>query len=393
MAGPLVGVHVLDFTSLLPGPFSTMMLADMGAEVLKVEGPSRPDFMRLIPPFDGPESASFQAVNRNKRAIAIDLKAAEGASIARKLVETYDVVVEGFRPGVMERLGLGYEDLRAANERVIYCSISGYGQTGPYRDRAGHDNNYLAISGVTSFSSRAGESPVPQGVQIADIGGGSFPAVVAILAAIIHRDRTGEGQSIDIAMTDSALAWATPHAPAWLVGGESPKAEKEFLNGGSWYDYYRTSDGRYLSVGSIEPHFFDRLCHAIGRPDLAGQADGSDPDSWPALKAEIASAFAKRTEAEWVEIFRDVDACVEPILDFDKACANPQIVARQMIVDVPKPDGTTQPQVGSPFRFSRSKPEYRSTGPAVGQHTEAVLAEAGYSADEIETLREKMIIA
>ena len=394
MPGPLAGLKVLDFSTLLPGPFATMMLADLGAEVLKVEAPNRPDLLRLAPPFDGKVSALHMAVNRNKRAIALDLKTSEGVALAKRLVKTYDIVLEQFRPGVMKRLGLDYATLKAENESLIYCSLTGYGQDGPYVSRAGHDINYLAIAGVHSVSGRREHGPVPQGFQLADLGCGSYNAVVSILAAVVHRDRVGEGQYLDVSMTDGALAYMTMATTQYLVAGEEPGYETLFWNGGSFYDCYRTKDGRYMSVGSIEPQFFRNLCKGIGREDLIeGYGMGMEAgEVWRETKAEMAEIFASRTKDEWVAMFKDLDACVEPVLTMSEVMENPQIKARNMIVEVKKPDGSTQRQVNSPFRFSKTPPELRHSGPGLGEHTEEVLKEVGCTEAEIEALRQKGVI-
>lgn len=265
MAGPLSSLKILDFSGLLPGPFGTLLLADMGAEVLRVESPSRPDMVRLMPPFDGGVSACHAFLNRSKRGIAIDLKTPEGVEVVKKLVQEYDIVVEQFRPGVMDRLGVGYEALRAVNPKLIYCAITGYGQTGPFRDRAGHDMNYLAVAGVLGYNGRKETGPGPMAVQVADVAGGSLHAVTGILAAVIHRMQTGVGQMVDISMTDAAFSLHALTGPQALVGGIEPTMEGTQLNGGSFYDCYETSDGRYLSVGGLEPQFFLQFCHAIGR--------------------------------------------------------------------------------------------------------------------------------
>lgn len=391
MAGPLAGIKILDFSTLLPGPFATMMLSDLGAEVLKVEAPNRPDLMRLGPPHDDGVSAGHMAINRNKRSITLNLKIPEAVSIVKRLVKTYDVLLEQFRPGVMARLGLDYDTLSAENERLLYCSLTGYGQTGPYRDRAGHDINYLALAGVLSVSGRASEGPVPQGFQLADVGAGSYNAVVSLLAGIIERERSGRGQHLDVSMTDGAIAWMTLMAVRYLVGGEDPGYETEFLNGGSFYDCYRTKDGRYLSVGSIEPQFFAGLCRGIGREDLAesrgwGMETGEE---MRALKREVGEVIGTRTLEEWVEVFAEHDACVEPVLTLSEMEQHPQVRARNMIVEVRKPDGGEQRQINTPFRFSRTPAEVRLPGPGLGEHTDQVLAELGCQPEEIEDLRAK----
>ena len=384
--GVLSSLKVLDFSVLLPGPFASLMLADLGADVVRIENPGQFDLVRSFPPFDGDSSAAHAYLNRSKRSVALDLKQPQSTDIVKRLVRKYDIVLEPFRPGVMDRLGVGYEALKAANPGVIYCSLTGYGQTGPLRDRAGHDNNYLALSGVMSHSGRKAEGPVPQGCQVADIGGGSCNALVGILAAVIHRQQTGEGQHVDVSMLDGALTWNMFAATQALAGGDPPAYESMTLNGGSAYDYYRTRDGRYLSVGSLEPRFWLGFCETIGRPDLAARLSppGSETE---ALKEELRAVIAQRTLDEWTVAFAGKDFCVEPVLTVGEALAHPQTAARGMVVSVPKADGTAQPQLGCPITFSGSTAEYRHTGVRIGEHTEEVLRETGYSAGEIQALR------
>ena len=386
MAGPLSSLKVLDFSTLLPGPFGTLVLADLGADVLRVESPTRPDMVRMLPPMDQGISAVHGYLNRSKRSLALDLKRQEAVQVVHRLVQDYDIVVEQFRPGVMERLGVGYEALRAVNPRLIYCSITGYGQNGPYRDRAGHDLNYLAIAGVTSYNGRQGSGPAPMALQAADIAGGSCHAVMAILAAVIHRQQTGEGQHIDISMTDAAFSLHALTAPQALIGGEDPQLERTQLNGGSFYDCYETRDGRWFSVAGLEPQFFVQFCQAIGRPHLAGKGLAMAPEIVAELKAEIRDAMKEKDFAEWQAIFAAVDACVEPVLSVSEAAQHPQLEARGMVVEVPAGDGV-QRQVASPFKFSKTPPSYRFAGGQPGAHSEAVLAEAGFDDAAIEALR------
>ncbi|MEY1662204.1 CaiB/BaiF CoA transferase family protein [Isoalcanivorax beigongshangi] len=386
MKGPLESLKVLDFTSLLPGPFGTLILADLGAEVVRVESPTRPDLVRALPPFTDGVSAVHAHLNRSKRSLALDLKQPDAVAVIQRMVQDYDIVVEQFRPGVMDRLGVGYQALREHNPRLIYCAITGYGQTGPYRDRAGHDLNYLALSGITSYNGRAEQGPAPMACQVADVAGGSCHAVMAILAAVIHRDRTGEGQFIDISMTDAAFSLHALTAASALVGGSDPALEGTQLNGGSFYDCYATADGRWLSVAGLEPQFFARFCQVIERPELAGRGLAMAPDMVAEVKAEISAALKQRTLAQWLDRFAEVDACVEPVLTVSEAAAHPQLVAREMVVDVPQGAGH-QAQVASPFRFSATAPQYRFAGGALGADTTAVLAELGYSEDQITSLR------
>ena len=387
MDRPLAALKILDFTTLLPGPFATMMLADLGAEVVRIEAPNRPDMVRAMPPFDGDVSAWHAHLNRSKRSLALDLKQPGAVNVVQRLVQNYDIVIEQFRPGVMARLGLDYPALSRINPRVICCSITGYGQTGPFKDRAGHDANYLALAGVMSHTGRKASGPAGMGVQVADVGGGSFGAVVGILSAVIQRQTTGIGQAIDISMFDMAVAWNGLALAFQLVGGENPTFENMPLNGGGYYDYYRTRDGRYLSVGSVEPKFWEGFCSAIGKSELAGMGYDPDPAVQQALKAALRETIASKELAEWVAVFEQCDVCVEPVLTAAETLTHPQTLARGLIVQVPRPDGTSQPQVGSPYRFSGSQAAYPHIGAPAGAHTNEVLAETGDTAEDIADMR------
>lgn len=387
MPGPLASLRVLDFSTLLPGPFASMLLADLGADVLRVEAPHRPDAIRALPPFDGETSAWHAVLNRSKRSLALDLKHPAAPEIVHRLVQRYDILLEQFRPGVMARLGLGYETLREINPRLIYCAITGYGQDGPLSERAGHDINYLSLAGVMSHIGRSDSGPLPLITPLADIGGGSFGAVTGILAAVIHRAQTGEGQLVDISMTDMALAWNSLATSHFLVGGQELGREEHLLNGGSFYDFYRTSDGRYLSVAPLEPKFWQGFCQAIERADLLPQGFNPDPAVQQSLKSALQATFAARPLAEWVARFAALDLCIEPVLTLAEATAHPHTLAREMIVEVPKPDGSAQRQVASPFKFSATHATYPHIGPPLGAHTAAILTELGYTPDEQAALR------
>lgn len=388
MAGPLTSLKVLDFTTLLPGPFATMFLADLGAEVLRIEAPGRPDIVRMQPPFIGSStiSASHATLNRSKRSLCLNLKHPEGVKIVKKLVKAYDIVVEQFRPGVMDRLGVGYESLRAENPGLIYCAITGYRQNGPMAQRAGHDMNYLALSGQMSFSGTKAHGPHPQGTQIADIGGGSFCALVGILAAVIHRQVTGEGQMVDISMTDGAIAWNAAAGAEYLAGAELPTYESLLLNGGSQYHYYRTADDRFLSVSSLEPQFWRGFCEAIGRADLIERLT-SPGEAMKPVQEEIAKVIGSRTLAQWEGVFGQVDVCVEPVLTLGETFNHPQVKAREMVVDVPGTAGTVR-QIANPIKFSETPPAYLFHGVEAGFHTRAILMELGYRNEEIQSLDE-----
>lgn len=350
-----------------------MMLADMGADVLRVESPTRMDLTRVMPPHDQGVATAHSYLNRGKRSLALDLKQSDNVEAVKALVPEFDIVIEQFRPGVMDRLGLGYETLRAINPRLIYCSITGYGQTGPYRNRAGHDINYLSLAGVSGHCGRQDSGPPPLGIQVADVAGGSHHAVMGILAAVIHRQQTGEGQFIDISMTDAAFALNAMAGAACLAGHRDPAAETEMLNGGSFYDYYRTVDDRWLSIGSLEPPFMKQLCEIIGQPELASYGLSQNPEHQRKLKQALRDRIGQRTLSEWQSIFAEVDACVEPVLSIREASEHPQLQARHMVVEVPRERGEPQRQIGFPIKFEKTVCGAAYAGKAVGADNEAVL--------------------
>lgn len=377
----------MDFTTLLPGPFATMMLADMGADVVKVESPHREDLTKFMPPVHDGISALYAQLNRSKESIALDLKKAEAQKIIFKLVEEYDIVIEQFRPGVMERLGLGYEALKRVNPGIIYCSVTGYGQTGPLRHKAGHDINYLALSGSSSYSARKNERPIPAGIQIADIAGGSQPAVISILAAVYHRSQTGNGQYIDVSITDNMYAFNAMYGSAYLAGGEEPSAEELMLNGGTYYDYYETKDGRYFSVGSLEPKFQEALCGLLGDPELIKLSGSKQPEEQQAFKETVTRVFKENTYEEWLALLGDdFDGCVEPVLTFAETVDHPHIKSRELIVPVVREDGKAQDQIAFPIKFSDQPATYRHAGMQTGTHTMDVLKRAGWDEDELKEL-------
>ncbi|MVW77237.1 CaiB/BaiF CoA transferase family protein [Pseudomonas xionganensis] len=392
MQGPLSSLKVLDFSTLLPGPFASLLLADMGAEVLRVESPSRMDLVRVLPPHDGGVSASHAYLNRNKRSIALDLKKPEAVELVKQLVAEYDIVLEQFRPGVMDKLGVGYEALKAINPRLIYVSITGYGQSGPYKDRAGHDINYLALAGLASYTGRRETGPLPLGIQAADIAGGSLHGVIGLLAAVIQRQATGQGQQVDISMTDCAFSLHGMAGAGYLAAGVEPEMENQALNGGSFYDYYRTRDGRWLSVGSLEPQFMQQFCQALGRPELAARGLSQKPEDQRALKREIEIEIEKRDFAEWNQVFAALDACVEPMLKLSEALEHPQLKARQLITEVPRDGQAAQRQIACPIKFSAGLPEPRHIGAALGAHSDEVLAELGYAPERIAELKAARVV-
>lgn len=384
MAAPLTGLRILDFTQLLTGPMATLYLADMGAQVLNIVSRSRPDTNTLQPPFlpGNKISANAAYLGRNKRSMYLNLQDQRVQEIVRKLIGYYDILIEQFRPGVMMRLGLDYETLRKGNPSLIYCSITSYGQTGPFAARAGHDINYMARSGIMSYSGRKGEVPVPSGMPVADLASGTANAIIGILAAVIGRSRTGQGQYVDISMTDGMIALNTVNAAACLVDGKNPDYESTVFNGGSLYDYYETKDGKYMSVGALEAQFSSAFYEAIGRPDFISSAGLLPPDLFE-IKEQIREIFKTKTRDEWVEVFSRFDASVEPVLSVQEALDNEQSKERELVVAIDLPQGGSIRQPALPIKFSTYKPEYKTIGVPAGYNTVEIMQELGYGANEI----------
>lgn len=387
MSAPLSSLKVLDFSTLLPGPFATLLLADMGAEILRVESASRVDLVRNLPPVVNGVSASHAYLNRNKHCIALDLKKSESQALVRQLIASYDVIVEQFRPGVMDAFNLGYETLRQINPRLIYVSVTGYGQSGPYRQRAGHDLNYLALSGLSSYSGRKEYGPAPLGMQVADVAGGSLHAVAALLAAVIQRQHTGEGQHIDVSMADCVLTLNGVIAAGFLADRKVPDYESHILNGGGFYDYYQTRDGRWLSVAGIEPKFLQAFCDALGRADLLVLGMSDSADDQQAFKTALKSIFIAKDMDYWCALFAQNDACVEPVLNLAEAVEHPHFQARGMVQDVPG-EGYVHRQLACPVKFSNAETPLKHAGKPIGADSLQVLQGLGYDQEQIAALFE-----
>ena len=331
-------------------------------------------------------SAGHAFLNRNKRSLGLDMKKPGAVDVVKRLIQTYDIVLEQFRPGVMGRLGLGYEDLSRENPSLIYCSLSGYGQTGPYRDRVGHDNNYLSVTGINGYSAREDGRPPVMGVQIADLAGGSLHAVIGILAAVNQRQHSGKGQYVDTSIADGTFALNVMMGIDYLGAGIPAENACSWVNGGTHYDYYRTKDKRYLSVGALEPHFLSTFCRALGGDELFQLASSQNKNSQRDFKKTLADIFVAKTLDEWVTIFDGLEACVEPVYTFAEACDNEQILERSMIVNVRMPDGGQMKQIGSPFKLSNSPVECRTAGGVLGADNHSFIQELGLGETDREAL-------
>ena len=373
---PLTGIRILDLTRLLPGAYCTLLLADMGADVIKVEEPGAGDYMRWTPPLAGGQSALFNAINRNKRSVTLNLKADAGRDLLLRLVQGADVLVEGNRPGVMDRLGLGWEVVHARNPRLVMCSITGYGQDGPFASRAGHDLNYMATAGGLGLNGERDGPPVPPAVQVADIGGGGLQPAVAILGALVGVQRGGEGRWIDASMTDGAVSWLAL-ALATHSGGETVARGHQRLSGRfACYRVYACKDGGYYSVAALEPKFWSALCGALERPDLVDLQYSDDSVVHVALE----EMFASRTRLEWQRRLSALDACCEPVLDIDEVPSHPQIAARRLIET-----HETGVEVRPAIRLSEGW--RRRDAPRLGEHSKEVLAELGIDDSALEELK------
>jgi alpha-methylacyl-CoA racemase len=391
--GPLSDVRVLDLTRLLPGGFSSLLLADFGADVVKVEDTGMGDYVRWAPPYYGSEeqqalgtrSALYLALNRGKRSIRLDLKSDRGRDSLLRLAGDYDVVLESFRPGVLDKLGCGYEALREANPRIVYCAITGYGQTGPNTQRAGHDMNYLGLNGLLGLTGEPGGRPIQSAGQIADLGGGALMAAFGVMAALRERERSGEGQLVDVSMTDGSLAWLAMVAAQYLCDGAVPQRGRGSLNGGiACYLPYEASDG-WVTCGALEPKFWRNFCEGVGRPDLIDKQFAA-PDSEDGQ--DIAAVFKERTRDGWKAFNDEHDAMIEPVLDLDEALDSELVREREMLVEMEQPDLGPVRLLGLPLKFSRTAGDPTRPAPALGEHTEQVLADAGFSDAEVASLIE-----
>jgi crotonobetainyl-CoA:carnitine CoA-transferase CaiB-like acyl-CoA transferase len=398
---PLQDIKIIDLSRMLPGPYCSMMLADLGADVIRVENPKFP--YASPPPFYQKGRHRVSAFNailmRNKKSISLNLKKDEGREIFYELVKTADVILETFRPGVVDDLKIDYETVSKINKGIIYCSLSGYGQTGPYRRIAGHDMNYVGLCGILNLNrerenygkKEQPRKPVVPGIQAADIGGGLM-ATIGILGAIIEREhnQNHEGQYIDVAMLDSSFSFMPMAAAFHFSKKKSGTVVPDNPLHGSvpYYQIYETKDNKYLSVGAIEMKFWHQLCDGLGRPDLKLK-QGAKGEEREEVFHELQKEFLKKTQAEWMEIFKDKDACVAPIKSFGEACDDPQIQARKMVIHQNHPKVGEIKNIAPVIKYSRTPLKIRTLSPKVGQHTKEVLRLMGYTQKEIKELKKK----
>jgi crotonobetainyl-CoA:carnitine CoA-transferase CaiB-like acyl-CoA transferase len=389
MKRPFQSIRVIDLTRLLPGPYCTMFLADFGAEVIKIEEPILGDYTRWEEPKAETDSAIFSSLNRNKKSVTLNLKSDQGKELFKELIKTADVLVESYRPGVMDRLGLGYDTLKAMNPRLIYCAITGFGQTGPYAKLPGHDMNYLSYAGLLELQGERKQKPFPPPVQIADIGGGALMAVIGILTAVIARNETGKGQFIDISMLDGTVSWLQTLLPNFLVNHELPKRGELPLSGSkACYEVYETADQRYLSVGALEEKFWAEFCRGIEREDII--ADLHAPQNkQDELKLEIGKIMKTKTLHEWLDIFANYETCVSPVLTFVEMTKDPQIRERGMIQEIP---GLAGIHIGIPIKLSDTPGSINSIAPKLGEHNEEILKELGVKKEKMDSFIQGGII-
>ena len=397
MSLPLDGIKVLDLSRLLPGGFCSLLLADFGADVLKVEDVNMGDYVRWAPPkYEGVEESAagalFLALNRNKSSIRIDLKSERGREVFLRLVRDSDVVLESFRPGVLDRLGVGYERLREENPGLVYCAITGYGQDGPLRDRSGHDMNYLGLVGLLGLTGEAEGPPVQAAGQIADIGGGAQMAAIGILTALRERDRSGEGQFVDVSMSDGSLSWLAMVAARYFAEGAGPRRGGLELAGRLvCYRPYACADG-WVTLGALEPKFWAAWCRGVGREDLI--ENQFEPPGSP-THDEVAAIFVERTREQWSTFASEHDCCLEPVLELDEALQSDLVRERHMVAELDQP-GAQRPVrlLGVPVKLSRTPGDpNRKPGPALGEQTDEVLHGLGYDEGQVAALKQAGAVA
>ena len=386
----LEGTRILDLSRLNPGGYCTMLLADLGAEVLKIEQPGIGDYIRTVPPLIDGKSAMFLGLNRNKKSLTLNLKSDRGKEIFHKLLEKFDIVIESFRPGVTKRLGIDYETISKSHPEIIYCSLTGFGQDGPYRDIVGHDINYLGLSGILSLTGKKDGPPIVPGIPIADIAGSMF-STIAILSSIVDRQKTGKGQYMDVSMFDGIVSWLTIQAARFFAEKKTPERETFPAGGEFFYTTYETKDGKYVAVGAVEDKFWRTLCKGICAPELIEYKTTRDQNE-SEVKEKLSKIFRTKTRDEWFKILMNVDACLTPVKSLDEVFDDPHLNYRKLVFEIDSPKLRSIQQLAFPIKFSRTKPVVKHAPPDMGQNTESVLSELGYNINEIKALRKEGVV-
>jgi crotonobetainyl-CoA:carnitine CoA-transferase CaiB-like acyl-CoA transferase len=390
--GPLEGIRILDLSRLYPGPLGTMLMADMGADVIKIEDPNTPDYMRSYPPFAGEQSAGFLAVNRSKRSLALNLRTDDGKRIFFELIKTADIVVESYRPGRLKKMGLDYEKARAANPKIIYVSVTGYGQDGPYSQKAGHDLNYLAHAGILALTGSKDSGPAIPGVQMADVAGGAYMTVVACLSALWARVQTGQGQHVDVAMLDSILPLMTLQwAHFQALGAAQPRGEMLLSGGLACYNVYECADGKYVALGALEAKFWQQFCKLVEHPEWIALQFAQREEAGR-LKAELRILFKSKSRDAWLALAGEKDICLSPVMELDVLQQDAHLQARKMFVPEAVQDRAAFSAIGVPLKFSATPAAPSASAPKLGQHTGEILRELRYVEEIIEQFAEKGII-
>lgn len=392
MSLPLEGIIVLDLSRLLPGPYCSWLLADFGARVIKVEDTEAGDYLRDMAPLVDGLNPAFITLNRNKESIAVNLKQEQGREVFLKLVEKTDVLLEGFRPGVMDKLGLGYAALRQVNPGLIYCSLTGYGQHGPYRDLVGHDLNYISIAGILGLNAPDGGPPVVPGTQVGDIGGGALMAACAILMALVGRQKTGEGRYLDVAMLDGLISFLSIPAMEYLATGRVVQAGQSAVLGEfACYHIYETSDHRYLSLAALEEKFWAKFCRLLGKEEWIPLQFAGSPQK-EAVISGVQEILGDRTRQEWLDFFAGAEVCLAPVNAVDEVFRDPQVAARELVMEAEHPVAGKFPQLASPLKLSGVQVSIRRPAPLQGENTAAILAELGYQPEEIALLLQQGLV-
>lgn len=392
MALPLEGYRVLDLSAVFPGSLCTMILADLGAEVIKIESPADGEPGRKLAPLVKKTSVFFHMINRNKKSVTLDFRNLRGREILLRLIERADVFVENTRPGNLSKIGLGYEDLSRINPRIVYCSITGFGQDGPYRDIPAHDINFLALSGILGLIGEKGRAPVIPDIQIAGAGAGGMNAAMGILSALLRRERTGKGQYIDAAILDGLVPYLTLTMCQFMHHGKQPRRGESLVGGGyAFWNVYRTKDGRHITLGCWERKYWENFCRAVNREDLAGEQHAPPPRQ-DEIIGEVRAIFMTKTRDEWLEVLDPRDICYAPVNSLEEALEHPQIRHRGLWFKGNHPEDGEIPQPGFPLKFNEDQPGWRTPPPGLGEHNRQILDELGIGEGELQELKAAGII-